>query len=50
MTRSDLILFALIGVAWLCFLSLVMPERAHPTNDLLRDVRQEPHPISPWRR
>lgn len=50
MTRSDLTLFVLFGVAWLCFLSLVMPDRVAPADNLLRDVRQEPHPISPWRR
>lgn len=50
MTRTGLTLFVLIGVAWLSFLSLVMPERAHPDNDLLRDVRQAPQHISPWRR
>lgn len=53
MTRSGLLLFVVIGVAWLCFLSLVMPERerAHPVpNNLLQDARQAPQPISPWRR
>lgn len=38
MTRTGVTLFVLIGVAWLCFLSLVMPGPASPTNDLLRDV------------
>ena len=50
MTRTGLTLFVVIGVAWLCFLSLVMPDPVSPANDLLRDVRQAPQPINSWRR
>lgn len=49
MTRTGVALFFAIGVAWISFLSLVLPERETPANDLLRDVRQAPQPINPWR-